>query len=189
LVLEWTRLTNLLNDPKYAQLTQRAQSYLIKPQPPQAEIFPGLIGSYLNIADGKLIDQTGGWGGGSDSFYEYLLKAYVYDPKQYASYKDRWVMAADSSMTYLASHPTSRTDLTFLSGFDGTKGIPESGHCKKNCCEPTCVRFANSNLVNCFAGGNFLLGGKVLNQQKYIDFGLVSINKASTAPLVKVTPF
>lgn len=30
-------------------------------------------------------------------------------------------------------------------------------------------------LVNCFAGGNFLLGGQVLGQQKYIDFGLVSI--------------
>jgi mannosyl-oligosaccharide alpha-1,2-mannosidase len=27
--------------------------------------------------------------------------------------------------------------------------------------------------VACFAGGNFLLGGKVLKEQKYVDFGLV----------------
>ncbi|KAF2432287.1 seven-hairpin glycosidase [Tothia fuscella] len=154
LILEWTRLSALTNDPKYAQLAARAQSYLLKPSPPQSEVFPGLIGSYLNIKDGTSADQTGGWGAGSDSFYEYLIKAFVYDPKAYSTYKDRWVLAADSSMMYLTSHPTTRTDLTFLAGFSGTQGIPQSGH------------------LNCFAGGNFLLGGSVLKQQKYIDFGL-----------------
>jgi mannosyl-oligosaccharide alpha-1,2-mannosidase len=130
LVLEWSRLSTLLNDPKYAKLTTRAQQYLLNPKPPQAEIFPGLIGSYLSIENGTLIDQTGGWGGGSDSFYEYLIKAYIYDPSKYSSYKDRWVKAADSTMMYLASHPNTRTDLTFLAGFDGTKGVPQSGHCE-----------------------------------------------------------
>lgn len=128
LVLEWTRLSNLLNDPKYAKLTQRAQEYVLKPTPPSSEPFPGLIGSYISIEDGSSVASNGGWGGGSDSFYEYLIKAYVYDPKQYESYKDRWVKAADSSMMYLSSHPSTNTDLTFLAGFDGTKGIPEAGH-------------------------------------------------------------
>jgi len=135
LVLEWTRLSNLLGDQKYAGFATRAQQYLLQPKPPQSEIFPGLIGSFLSIADGSSVDQTGGWGGGSDSFYEYLIKAYVYSPSSYASYKDRWVLAADSSMMYLASHPNTRTDLTFLSGFDGTKGIPESGHCESLSCD------------------------------------------------------
>jgi mannosyl-oligosaccharide alpha-1,2-mannosidase len=130
LILEWSRLSTLLNDTKYAKLAQRAQQYLLNPKPRQAEIFPGLLGSYLSIDNGSLIDQTGGWGGGSDSFYEYLIKAYIYDPSKYASYKDRWVKAADSTMMYLASHPSTRTDLTFLAGFDGTKGVPSSGHCK-----------------------------------------------------------
>jgi hypothetical protein len=130
LVLEWSRLSTLLNDPKYASFATKAQSYLLSPKPPQAEIFPGLIGQYLSIETGSLIDQTGGWGGGSDSFYEYLIKAYIYDPSKYSSYKDRWIKAADSTMMYLSSHPNTRTDLTFLAGFDGTKGIPESGHCE-----------------------------------------------------------
>jgi hypothetical protein len=130
LVLEWSRLSALLNDTKYTDLTTRAQQYLLSPSPPQAEVFPGLLGQYLSIENGNLVDQSGGWGGGSDSFYEYLIKAYVYDPKKYASYKDRWVMAADSTMMYLASHPSTRTDLTFLAGFNGTKGVPESGHCE-----------------------------------------------------------
>jgi mannosyl-oligosaccharide alpha-1,2-mannosidase len=130
LILEWSRLSTLLNDTKYENLAMRAQQYLLKPMPPQAEIFPGLIGSYLSIENGSLIDQTGGWGGGSDSFYEYLIKAYIYDPIKYSSYKDRWVKAADSTMMYLASHPNTRTDLTFLAGFDGTKGVPQSGHCE-----------------------------------------------------------
>jgi hypothetical protein len=128
LVLEWSRLSALLNDPKYAQLATRAQSYLLTPTPSQGEPFPGLVGSYININDGTFADQTGGWGGGSDSFYEYLLKAYVYDGKTYGAYKDRWVQAADSSMTYLASSPSSRSDLTFLAGFNGPRGVPESGH-------------------------------------------------------------
>lgn len=33
-----------------------------------------------------------------------------------------------------------------------------------------------TELVACFDGGNFILGGLVLNQQKYIDFGLALVN-------------
>ena len=98
---------------------------------------------------------------------------YVYDSSRFASYKDRyaitfqiprslksglimrrWVAAADSTMAHLASHPSSRPDLTFLAMFNGKQLDDESGH------------------LACFDGGNFILGGLVLNQQKYIDFGL-----------------
>lgn len=83
---------------------------------------------------------------------------YVYDQSRFSSYKDRWVAAADSSMAHLASHPSSRQDLTFLAMFDGTSLETSSGH------------------LACFDGGNFILGGLVLNQQKYIDFGLQLVN-------------
>lgn len=97
------------------------------------EPFPGLLGSDLGIANGSFVDSSGGWGGGTDSYYEYLIKSYLYDPERFATYKDRWVAAAESSIKYLASHPTSRPDLTFLAYYyNATKaGITyASGHCK-----------------------------------------------------------
>lgn len=115
LVLEWTRLSDLTGDPSYGQLAQLGESYLINPINPElGEPFPGLLGSDVSIANGTFLDSQGGWTGGTDSYYEYLIKMYLYDPDRFSTYKDRWVSAADSSIQYLASHPTSRPDLTFL---------------------------------------------------------------------------
>lgn len=77
-------------------------------------------------------------------------------------------------MKYLASHPSSRPDLTFLAEFNGTNLIFESGH------------------LTCFDGGNFILGterfhhiyglsdsisgGSVLNEPAYTSFGLALVN-------------
>ena len=174
LILEWTRLSDLLNDKKYTEMAQKAESYLLAPQPPEAEPFPGLVGQDINVTSGLFINTAGSWGGSADSFYEYLIKMYVYDPARFGKYKDRWVLAADSTMKYLASHPSSRPDLTFLAKFNGKRIIPESGHCKFE-------RYLSRSLgpisylsVALFAGGNFLLGGQVLGESKYTKFGLVS---------------
>lgn len=79
---------------------------------------------------------------------------YVYDPTRFAAYKDRWVLAADSTIAHLASHPSSRPDLTFLAMFQNGTLYYESGH------------------LACFNGGNFILGGAVLGEQRYVDFGI-----------------
>lgn len=74
LVLEWTHLSDLTGNDTYAELTQKAQSYLLNPQPAFAEPFPGLVGTNVAIANGSFVDAVGGWDGGDDSFYEYLIK-------------------------------------------------------------------------------------------------------------------
>ena len=129
LVLEWTHLSDLTGNQTYAKLAQRAQDYLVNPTG-VPEAYPGLIGYNVGINDGKFQDNSGGWGGGTDSFYEYLIKMNLYNPKQFGHYKDRWVTAADSTMKYLASHPTTRPDLTFLAQYDGKTINHNSGHCK-----------------------------------------------------------
>ncbi|GAB7348878.1 hypothetical protein MBLNU459_g7579t1 [Dothideomycetes sp. NU459] len=154
LVLEWTHLSDLSGNSTYAALAQKGESYLINPQPASSEPFPGLVGTNVNISTGLFLDAAGGWQGGDDSFYEYLIKSYVYSPSRFSTYKDRWVLAADSSIEYLASHPSTRPDLTFLAEFNGTSLIDDGEH------------------LTCFDGGNFILGGLVLNETKYIDFGL-----------------
>lgn len=158
LVLEWTRLSDLTGNDQYARLSQKAESYLLNPKPSSGEPFPGLVGSNIYISNGHFADGAVSWNGGDDSFYEYLIKMYVYDPKRFATYKDRWVLAAESSIKHLTSHPKSRPDLTFLSSYnDGTYDL-------------------SSQHLACFDGGSFILGGTVLNRQDLIDFGLDLVN-------------
>ncbi|CAI6333114.1 unnamed protein product [Periconia digitata] len=154
LVLEWVRLSDLSGNKTYAALTEKAESYLLSPKPATSEPWPGLVGTNIDPETGEFLDASGGWVGGTDSFYEYLIKMYVYDPERYAEYKDRWVLAADSTIEHLTSHPASRPDLTFVAMYNG-----------KN------LRLISQHLA-CFDGGNFILGGTVLGEQRYIDYGL-----------------
>jgi mannosyl-oligosaccharide alpha-1,2-mannosidase len=153
LILEWTRLSDLTGDSKYSDLVKKAQKYMVEPTG-SPEAFPGLVGTFLDLEDGKFVDSNGGWGAYTDSFYEYLIKMYLYDPEEFAYYKERWVLAADSTIEFLAAHPPTREDLTFLSLYKGKKTIPTSGH------------------LASFAGGNFILGGILLGEDKYKDFGV-----------------
>ncbi|KAJ5162557.1 Glycoside hydrolase family 47 [Penicillium coprophilum] len=154
LVLEWTRLSDLTGDEEYAQLSQKAQSYLLNPQPSSGEPFPGLVGSNINISNGHFTDSAVSWNGGDDSFYEYLIKMYVYDPKRFKSYKDRWVLAAESTIQHLQSHPAPRPEITWLASYNNGQYDLSSQH------------------LTCFDGGSFILGGTVLARQDFIDFGL-----------------
>jgi len=151
LVLEWTRLSDLTGDKQYGELSQKGEDFLLKPN---EEVFPGLLGSDVFIANGTFANRFGGWNGGTDSFYEYLIKMWVYDQDRFSLYRDRWVAAADSSIKFLASSPTTRPDLTFLAAYNNAN-----------------LRFISTHLA-CFDGGNFILGGLVLKEKKYVDFGL-----------------
>ncbi|ATY62020.1 mannosidase MsdS [Cordyceps militaris] len=157
LILEWTRLSDLTGNPVYAELAAKCEAHLLTPKG-SPEAWPGLVGTDISTADGTFLNSRGGWSGGDDSFYEYLIKMYVYDPKSYGLYRDRWIAAADSTMEHLASHPTSRQDLTFLNQFDGQTTESVTGHCKYT--------------LTSFAGGNFILAGLVLGEEKYTKFGL-----------------
>lgn len=158
LALEWQHLSDLTGNSTYGDLAQKAETYLLNPQPAYNEPFPGLVGTNIALANGSFVDATGGWNGGDDSFYEYLLKMYIYDPSRYSNYSDRWTTAADSTIKYLTSHPSSRPDLTYLASFVNHSFVNTSEH------------------LTCFDGGNFLLGGSVLGRQDYLDFGLALVD-------------
>ncbi|KAF2423209.1 seven-hairpin glycosidase [Tothia fuscella] len=153
LVLEWTRLSDITGDKQYAAFVERAMRYLLDPKPKSIEIFPGITGTWVNVYSGSFTDAWGSWGGGGDSFYEYLIKMYVYDPARFSLNKERWIEAAESTIKYLTETPTG-TDLFIITHTTGKKLDHESGH------------------LQCFAGGNFILGGQILNETRYIDYGL-----------------
>ena len=158
LILEWTRLADLSGNKTYADLIRKAEQYLLHPTPASSEPFPGLLGMNIDVPTGKFLDAYGGWIGGADSFYEYLIKMWVYDPKRFGELKDRWIVAADSTIKYLTSHPKTRPDLTFVAAYNGRTLDLSSQH------------------LACFDGGNFILAGQVLGTQKYIDYGLQLVN-------------
>ncbi|KAK6347914.1 maturation of Asn-linked oligosaccharides protein [Orbilia javanica] len=158
LVLEWTRLSDLTGDPQYTNLAQRAQEYLLKVENPEiGEPFPGLLGTNVRLNDGKFLDSYGGWGAMGDSYYEYLIKMYAYDPQRFRRYMQRWIQAADSTMTYLTSVPTSAhaSKMLFVGEYSHSRAVALRG----------------SHLA-CFIGGNFLLGGQLLDNMKYNIYGL-----------------
>lgn len=150
LVLEWQHLSDLTGDPTYGDLAQRAESYWFR----APEIFPGLTGGNFSVANGSILDNYGGWTSGNDSAYEYLIKMYVYDPERYANYSDRFIAAADSTIEYLLSHPSSRPDLTMAGSFVGRD-----------------VQNYTEQLA-CFIGGSFILGSTALEKPEYLTAGL-----------------
>ncbi|KAF2628238.1 glycoside hydrolase family 47 protein [Macroventuria anomochaeta] len=154
LILEWTRLSDLTGNSSYASLVDKAESCLLSPSPASSEPFPGLLGTDIDPTTGAFLDARGGWIGGTDSFYEYLIKMWVYDPSRYEVLRERWEKAADSTITYLASRPLTCPDLTFVTTYNGTELQLTSEH------------------LACFDGGNFILGGQVLGSSKYLQFGL-----------------
>jgi len=153
LILEWTRLSDLLRDDQYYRLADRAEQYLLSPRGPLANVsWPGLFGDNIYINNGQIASSSGSWSGGADSYYEYLIKAFVYHPTRFSRYKDEFVRAADSAMVHLASR-TKRGSM-FLARFDGRNTYNDSQH------------------LTCFDGGTFLLAGTVLNRRDYARFGL-----------------
>lgn len=155
LILEWYRLSDLTGDSSYRTLAERCENNLISPS--QTLIHPGIVGSSLDINTGKYTNFEGGWQAGIDSFYEYLIKTYIYAPTEpdTVNLKNFWLTTVDSTMKYLASHPYQRPELTFISQLDNN-GVQEL----------TMDDYA------CFAGGNLILGGKYLGRADIFDFGI-----------------
>lgn len=73
LVLEFGLLSRLLKDPTYEELARKASRTLWNLRSKTT----GLLGNVINAESGQWVGRLSGLGAGLDSFYEYLLKAYI----------------------------------------------------------------------------------------------------------------
>lgn len=158
LIIEWSKLSELTGNTTFRSLARRAEDALVKSQIAIEAYLPGLKGQDVDIRTGTSTPSRISWCGSADSYYEYLIKMWVYDSSTSSAYKESWLQAANSTIAHLASVPRGRDDLTFLGQYEHESGLmsPVSGH------------------LDCFAGGNFLLGGQVLRDSRLTSFGLVS---------------
>ncbi|KAG9688160.1 alpha-1,2-mannosidase, partial [Aureobasidium melanogenum] len=113
-----------------------------------------LLGSFINVNNGEILGSQGSWGALADSFYEYLLKAYLYNSNMYGLYLERWLIAADSTIRFVGSHPHGHPEWILLPYWNGK------------------ILQNQMESLSWFAGGNFILGGMATNNQTLVDYGL-----------------
>ncbi|KAF8257602.1 glycoside hydrolase family 47 protein [Lactarius quietus] len=169
LTLEWSRLSQYTDDNKYTELAEAAALKIMNnPAPllglPAQGIDPSTgkpVGGYIGCifdssacaAQLTAISQT--WGGGSDSYFEYLIKyARLSSNTTDNRFADAWLTAVDSSIKYLKRTSTAGAHV-YLADIDD-QGL---------------VRHVGSHLA-CFLAGNWLLGGKLADNATIVSVAL-----------------
>ncbi|KUJ13163.1 seven-hairpin glycosidase [Mollisia scopiformis] len=155
-LLEWYRLAALTGNETYRSLVDTGEYYLVHPNP--SPTYPGLVGTQFDTTAGGMLNFAGGWHSEVDSFLEYLIKSYHYKADNITEeYADFWLSAVKSTEAHIAVHPYGFDDLTFLSAMDTNGGLTYT-----------------MDDYSCFAGGNFLLGCKVLGMESLCDLGIAA---------------
>jgi len=115
---------------------------------------PGLAAQGIDPRTGNFVGGYVTWGGGSDSYFEYLIKHARLSNTNDNLFADTWATAVDSSIRTLMKTSTVGNHV-YLADFDDNRNI----------------RHIGSHLA-CFMGGNWLFGGRLLNNQTIVDIGL-----------------
>ncbi|KAF8714433.1 hypothetical protein AX14_012695 [Amanita brunnescens Koide BX004] len=150
LTLEFGTLSKYTQNETYINLALKSARHIASLPAP----LPGLAAQLINPASGNFADGYVTWGGGSDSCFEYYVKyARLFNPSD-TLLIDTWATAVDSSIRTLRKTSTVGGHV-YLADFDDQRKI----------------RHVGSHL-ECFVGGNWLLGGRMLNNQTIINAGL-----------------
>ncbi|KAG6919821.1 hypothetical protein DXG01_000326 [Tephrocybe rancida] len=155
LTLEWATLSKHTKNDKYRLLAEKAARRIATQPAP----LPGLPAQGIDPKTGTPVGGYVTWGGGSDSYFEYLIKYARLNSDADPLYTDTWRVAVDSSIKTLLKAISSQTSTignhVYLADYDSDKKI----------------RHVSSHLA-CFHGGNWLFGGQLLNNQTIINIGL-----------------
>ncbi|KAJ7439202.1 glycoside hydrolase family 47 protein [Mycena latifolia] len=149
LTLEWTTLSKFTKNATYGDLTTKAVLHMAN----LADPLPGLAPQNIDPATGEFVGEYMTWGGGSDSYFEYLLKYARLSNTNDNTFIDTWKTAVDSSIRNLLKTSTVGNH-SYLADDDGGQIIHVGSH------------------LACFFPGNWLLGGKLLQNQTIIDYAL-----------------
>ncbi|KAF9049289.1 seven-hairpin glycosidase [Hymenopellis radicata] len=150
LVLEWSTMTKYSGNATYTQLTEGALKHIATLPAP----LPGLAAQGIDPSSGEFVGSSITWGGGSDSYFEYLIKHARLSNTDDNVFADTWATAVDSTIKILFRTSTVGDHL-YTGDTDSSKR----------------VRHVGSHLA-CFTGGNWMLGGKMLRNDTIVNYGL-----------------
>ncbi|KAF5379218.1 hypothetical protein D9615_005884 [Tricholomella constricta] len=150
LALEWATLALHTGNQTYSDLAVKSLRHIANLAAP----LPGLAAQGIDPSTGAFIGGYVSWGGGSDSYFEYLIKHARLSNTNDPLFADTWLTAVDSSIKTLLRTSTVGNHV-YLADFDSSRRI----------------RHVSSHLA-CFHGGNWIFGGKLLNNQTIVDIGL-----------------
>ncbi|CAE6517766.1 unnamed protein product [Rhizoctonia solani] len=98
LVLEWGKLADYTGNITYRHLAEKSMRRIGTNDAP----LPGLPAQGIDPSTGKPQGDYITWGGGSDSYFEYLIKYGRLTNNASPEWTSRWLTAVDSSIRYLA---------------------------------------------------------------------------------------
>ncbi|CBQ72197.1 related to Mannosyl-oligosaccharide alpha-1,2-mannosidase precursor [Sporisorium reilianum SRZ2] len=154
LILEMDRLSKYTGDAKYLEHATKSMKAIAQSK----GVFPGLFAQVYDPRTGEPVDDYVTWGGGSDSFFEYLIKYAYLTGDDESLWIPTWVNSVSSSIQHLVQHPeqTQQMQLMYLTDYSASHGgnLPRWSH------------------LGCFAGGNWLLGSKMIGQAAFEGYGL-----------------
>ncbi|KAH9917187.1 glycoside hydrolase [Fomitopsis serialis] len=149
-------LTNILSvfrkytgNDTYRELAEKPVIYIANLPPPLSNL-PAQV---IDPTSGQFADAYVTWGGGSDSYFEYLIKYARLTNTDNNLFADAWASAVDSSIWNLARSSTV-DDWQYLADWDNGTIIHIGSH------------------LECFHAGNWMLGGKLLNNETIVNYGL-----------------
>ncbi|KAF8739758.1 glycosyl hydrolase 47 family, partial [Rhizoctonia solani] len=152
LILEWAKLAEYTGNKTYLELAEKSMRRIGTNDSP----LPGLPAQGVDPSTGKPVGDYITWGGGSDSYFEYLIKYGRLTNNASPEWTSRWLTAVDSSIRYLAQTAvnTSVPDLLYLGDYTKNR-----------------VRHISSHLA-CFHGGNWIMGGRLTGNDTIVQYGL-----------------
>lgn len=135
LSLEFTYLSEITNDPRYANHKKEINKAL-RPLRTRNGLYPYM----LDPSTGKYFNEQVLFGANADSFYEYLLKTWIQSGSKDNEMQDWFIQTIDSVMEYLIK--TTSDGFYYTTGKYGNFTDHYMDH------------------VSCFAGGFFALAAK-----------------------------
>ncbi|MCO5565325.1 hypothetical protein L7F22_018998 [Adiantum nelumboides] len=152
LLLEFDRLSKFTGNSTYRNYAVKSMKAIINSK----AVFPGLYAQSINPKTNEPVGDYVTWSGGSDSFFEYLVK-YGQLIGSTETYIPTWIESVKSSIQHLITKPgNTSANVTILSDYSQSNGglIPQFTH------------------LGCFVGGNWILGGKLLESEEIFQYGL-----------------
>lgn len=145
--LEFSMLTAVTGDPVYLDKALKIRDVLKQVEKPN-----GLYFNYLNPKTGAWGQRHASVGALGDSFYEYLIKAWILSGHADTDARKMYDEAVESIEANMIK--VSAGGLTYIGEYKSSRVEPKMGH------------------LTCFAGGMLALGAKgSKDEQHYIDLG------------------